>query len=155
MLNQVNLIGRLGQKPELATTQGGVTLAKFSLATTESWTDRNSGQRQERTEWHRLVLFGRLAEIAVQYLEKGDLAYFSGKLQTQEWEKDGIKRYTTEVVVSDMKMLGQSQRQGQQPQGARPQQRTAHQAPTQHQARQAQAPQPSQNFDGFDDDIPF
>lgn len=114
MLNQVNLIGRVGQKPELATTQGGVTLAKFSLATTESWTDRNSGQRQERTEWHRLVLFGRVAEIAVQYLNKGDLAYFSGKLQTQEWEKDGVKRYTTEVVVSDMKMLGQSQHQGQQ-----------------------------------------
>lgn len=141
MLNEVRLIGRLGQKPELFTTQTGTTIVKFSLATTENWTDRNSGQRQEKTEWHRLVLFGKVAEIAAQYLDKGDLAYFSGKLQTQDWEKDGVKRSTTEVVVSDMKMLGGKQ------QGQQPQQQSYQQQPQQQQ--QAYQQQPAQQQQAY------
>jgi single-strand DNA-binding protein len=104
-VNKVILIGNLGSDPEVKYTPSGVPVANFSLATTESWTDRN-GERQERTEWHRLVLWRKLAEIAGQYLKKGSKLYVEGKLQTRSWEdQSGQKRYTTEVVVNDMQML--------------------------------------------------
>lgn len=157
MLNQVQLIGRLGRDPEVVTAQNGTQIAKFPLATTETWTDRNSGQRQEKTEWHRLVLFGKTAEIAARYLKKGDLAYFAGKLQTQEWEKDGIKRYTTEIIVNELKMLGgnNSPGGGQQPQGAQ-RQPAAQQQSQQAQRPQPKAQQPAAPYDDFEaDDIPF
>lgn len=104
-VNKVILIGNLGSDPELKQTPDGVPVASVSLATNESWTDR-SGEHQERTEWHRLVLWRRLGEIAGQYLKKGSRIYIEGKLQTREWQdQSGQKRYTTEVVVYDMQML--------------------------------------------------
>jgi|TARA_B100000676_G_scaffold233213_1_gene232474 single-strand DNA-binding protein len=104
-INKVMLIGNLGSDPELRFTPSGVQVANFSLATTESWTDK-SGERQERAEWHRIVLWRRLAEVAGQYLKKGSKIYIEGKLQTRSWEdQNGQKRYTTEVVANSMEML--------------------------------------------------
>ena len=104
-VNKVILIGNLGSDPEVRYTPSGVPVANFSLATTETWTDK-SGERQERTEWHRLVLWRKLAEIAGQYLKKGGKLYVEGKLQTRSWDdQSGQKRYSTEVVVNDMQML--------------------------------------------------
>ena len=105
-LNKVLLIGNLGSDPETRFTPSGAQVANFSLATSESWNDKD-GQRQERTEWHRIVLWRRLAEIAGQYLKKGSKVYIEGKLQTRSWEdQQGHKRQTTEIVASTMKMLG-------------------------------------------------
>ncbi len=106
-VNKVILIGNLGSDPEVRYTPDGVPVANFSLATSESWNDRNTGERQERTEWHRLVLWRKLAEIAGQYLKKGAKIYVEGKLQTRSWDdqQSGQKRYTTEIVVNDLQML--------------------------------------------------
>jgi single-strand DNA-binding protein len=105
-VNKVILIGRLGQDPEVRYTPNGGAVANFSLATNESWTDK-SGQKQERTEWHRIVVWGKMAEICGQYLSKGRQAFIEGKLQTREWnDKEGHKRYTTEVVAQNVQFLG-------------------------------------------------
>ncbi len=105
-VNKVILIGNLGSDPEVRYTPNGAPVANFSLATSESWNDRNTGERQERTEWHRLVLWSKLAEIAGQYLKKGAKIYVEGRLQTRSWDdQSGQKRYMTEVVVNDMQML--------------------------------------------------
>jgi single-strand DNA-binding protein len=104
-VNKVILIGNLGADPEVKYTPNGVPVANISLATSESWTDRN-GERQERTEWHRLVLWRKVAEIAGQYLKKGSKIYVEGRLQTRSWDdQSGQKRYTTEIDVRDMQML--------------------------------------------------
>ncbi len=104
-LNKAILIGNLGKDPEIRYTPSGMAVANFSLATTENWT--KDGQRESRTEWHRIVAFGRLAEICGEYLSKGKQIYVEGKIQTREWEdKDGNKRYTTEIVANQMQMLG-------------------------------------------------
>ena len=104
-VNKVILIGNLGGDPEVRYTPGGAAVANVNLATNESWTDRE-GQRQERTEWHRLVFWSKLAEIVGQYLKKGSKVYVEGRLQTRQWDdQSGQKRYTTEIVVSDMQML--------------------------------------------------
>jgi single-strand DNA-binding protein len=104
-LNKVILIGNLGKDPEIRYTPSGVAMANFSLATTESWT--KDGQKESRTEWHKIVVFRRLAEICGEYLSKGKQVYIEGKIQTREWEdKDGNKRYTTEILASQMLMLG-------------------------------------------------
>lgn len=226
-VNKVQIIGTLGRDPEMKYLPSGSAVVTVSVATDESYNDKNSGQKVEKTEWHRMTAFGKLAEIIGQYLKKGSKAYFEGKLRTNEYEKDGIKRYSTEIVVNDMMMLdgrqdtgmnansgfantapmannpsaamgqqggysqgGQPQQGGfapqnqpaQQPQGgfapqAQPQQqaqRSAQQpqqggfapqaqpqqqggfAPQGQPAQQPQAaPQPANNFDSFDDDIPF
>lgn len=105
-VNKVILVGRLGKDPELKYTQGGTPVARFSLATDESWKDQN-GEKQQRTEWHNIVAWRKLAEICGQYLSKGKLVYIEGKLQTRSWEdKEGNKRYTTEIVADNMVMLG-------------------------------------------------
>ena len=105
-INKVILIGNLGGDPELRSTPGGTSVASFTLATNESWTDKD-GAKQERTEWHRVVAWSRLAEICGQYLRKGSQVYIEGRLQTREWEdKQGNKRKTTEIVARDMQMLG-------------------------------------------------
>lgn len=105
-LNKVMLIGNLGKDPELRYTQSGTAVATFSLATNESWTDKE-GNKQDQTEWHRIVAWGKLAEICGQYLTKGNSIYLEGKLQTRSWEgSDGQTRYTTEIVMKDMVMLG-------------------------------------------------
>ena len=106
-VNKAILVGRLGRDPETRYTSGGQAVANFTLATDETFKDR-SGERQKRTEWHRIVLWGKLAEIAQQYLKKGQLVYLEGRIQTRQWEdkRDGQKRTTTEVVGNTMRMLG-------------------------------------------------
>ena len=100
-INKVILVGNLGAKPEVKYASNGNAISNLSVATSESWTDKSTGQKQERTEWHRVSLFGKLAEIAGQYLDKGSKVYVEGKLQTRKWQdQDGKDRYTTEVVVS-------------------------------------------------------
>ena len=104
-VNKVMLIGRLGQDPEVKHATTGTAVASFTIATSENWKDK-SGEKQEKTEWHKIVAFGRTAEICGEYLTKGRQVYIEGKLQTRQWDKDGEKRYTTEVVANVMQMLG-------------------------------------------------
>jgi single-strand DNA-binding protein len=106
MVNRAELIGRLGKDPEVRYTADGTMVASFSLATDESWKDKASGERKKRTDWHRISVFGRLAEICAEYLTKGSLIYLTGPIQTRSWEdKEGNKRSTTEIVGKEMKML--------------------------------------------------
>lgn len=175
-INKVILIGNLGQDPEVRFTQGGTAVANLNIATSDSWLDRNSGQRQERTDWHRVILFKKTAEIAQQYLKKGSKVYIEGRLQTHKWQdQSGQDRHTTEVVANDMQMLdsgGQQQtpQQSGYQQPPQNQQRGGHrqpppnntgyctQQPQGHRPPQGQqpygAPDPSQ-YDDFDDEIPF
>lgn len=105
-VNKVILLGRLGQDPELKYTPGGAAVCNFSVATTESWTDKQ-GQKQEKTEWHRIVVWGKLAELCNQYLAKGRQAFVEGRLQTRSWDdKDGSKRYTTEIMANTVQFIG-------------------------------------------------
>jgi single-strand DNA-binding protein len=105
-LNKVQLIGNLGRDPEVKYTQSGFAVCNFTIAASEEWKDRNSGEKKERAEWVRCVAFGKLAEICGQYLSKGKQVYVEGKLQNRSWEQDGVTKYVTEVVVNDMLMLG-------------------------------------------------
>ena len=106
-VNKVILLGRLGQDPELKYTPSGAAVCNFSLATSESWSDKNSGQKQERTEWHRVVVWGKLAELCNQYLAKGRQAFVEGRLQTRSWDdKSGQKRYTTEINATTVQFIG-------------------------------------------------
>ncbi len=110
-VNKVILIGNLGRDPEVRYTPSGVAVANFSIATSEEWKDKVSGQKQERTEWHRIVAWRRLGEICGEYLHKGSQVFIEGKLQTRSWEdRDGNKRYTTEVYATTMQMLGSPNR---------------------------------------------
>lgn len=184
-VNKVQIIGTLGRDPEMKYLPSGSAVVSVSVATDESYQDKQSGQKVEKTEWHRLTGFGKVAEIIGQYLKKGSKAYFEGKLRTNEYEKDGIKRYSTEIVINDMMMLdgrqdgqqGQSMQQPAQQGGfapqqpvQQPQQQGGFAPQSQQQTRQhpqnaarvaplAQqpqaAPQPANNFDSFSDDIPF
>lgn len=111
-VNKAILIGRLGADPELRYTPSGLAVANFRIATSEQWTNKE-GEKQERTEWHRIVAFGRLGEICGEYLVKGKQVYIEGRLQTRSWEdRDGNKRYTTEIVTSTMQMLDSANKQG-------------------------------------------
>ena len=139
-VNKVILIGNVGGDPEVKYLPNGNAVANVTLATSDSWKDKQTGQQQERTEWHRVAFFGRIAEIVGEYVRKGSKMYIEGRLQTREWEKDGVKRYTTEIVVD---MGGQMQLLDGKPEGG--QQRPQQQRP-------AQQPAPP---DAFDDDIPF
>ena len=106
-VNKVILVGRLGRDPEMKYTASGTPFCRFSMATDDSWTDKGSGERNERTEWHNIVVWDKLAEICNEYLTKGRLVYIEGSLQTREWDdKEGVKRKTTEVRARDMVMLG-------------------------------------------------
>lgn len=156
-VNKVILLGNVGGDPETRYLPNGNAVTNITLATSDSWTDKQSGQKQERTEWHRVVFFGKLAEIAGEYLRKGSQVYVEGRLQTREWEKDGVKRYTTEIVVD---MNGQMQLLGgrggnvgdEAPRAPRPAREAQPAA-----ARPAPQPaaQPAADYDSFDDDIPF
>lgn len=157
-VNKVILVGTCGQDPEVRYLPNGNAVTNLSLATSEAWTDKQTGQKVEKTEWHRVVLFGKVAEIAGEYLRKGSQCYIEGKLKTREWEKDGIKRYSTEVHVDingTMQLLGgRPDNQG----GGQQQQRQPQQQRQQPRQQQRQAPQQSQQSappDNFDDDIPF
>jgi len=105
-VNKVILVGRLGKDPEVRHLENGTPVASFSIATSESYKDRNSGERVEKTEWHNVVLWRGLAEVAEKYLHKGDQVYIEGKLQTRSWEKEGVTRYSTDIVGNNMTMLG-------------------------------------------------
>lgn len=156
-VNKVILVGNCGGDPETRYLPSGGAVSNVTLATSETWKDKNTGQPQERTEWHRVVFFNRLAEIVNEYVKKGSKLYIEGSLRTRSWEQDGVKRYATEIVANEMQMLdsrGQSaQRDNQYGQES---------APAQYGNRPREAatqPKPStptpSNFDNFDDDIPF
>ena len=139
-LNKVIIIGNLGKDPETRYAPSGDAICNITVATTETWKDKSTGEKREATEWHRVAFFGKLAEIAGKYLTKGSQVYIEGRLQTRKWQdKDGQDRYTTEIRADEMKMLG-----GKPEGGSKPQQP----APVQNR----QAAQPQQDFD---DDIPF
>ncbi|MDR2093661.1 MAG: single-stranded DNA-binding protein [Azoarcus sp.] len=168
-VNKVILIGNLGRDPETRYMPSGDALATITLATTETWKDKTSGERREATEWHRVVFFGKLAEIVAQYLKKGRQVYVEGSLRTRKWQdKDGNERYTTEIRADDMKMLGSREggggdvsasyggRDGDYPATA-PAPAPARQSPPASEAPPARAPAggDSGGFGNFDDDIPF
>lgn len=112
-INKVILIGNLGADPEVRFTPSGQAVANFRIATSESWTDKNSGQKQERTEWHRIVVWGKLGELCGEYLKKGRQCYVEGRLQTREWtDKENKKNYTTEVVANTVQFLGGNRGEG-------------------------------------------
>jgi single-strand DNA-binding protein len=164
-INKVILVGNCGQDPETRFSASGAAITNISIATSEAWKDKQTGQQQERTEWHRVVFFNRLGEIAGEYLKKGSKVYVEGSLRTRKWkDKDGADRYTTEIVGNEMQMLdsrggagdmGQQQGnyQNQNAQGAMQQQR-------QNQNQSSPNQQPAQQMapaggDDWDDDIPF
>lgn len=161
-VNKVIIMGRLGQDPEVRYAQNGNAIANLSVATSETWTDKQTGEKKEATEWHRVVLFGKIAEIAGEYLRKGSMAYFEGKLKTRKWQaQDGTDKYTTEIVVDvtgTMQLLGGKQEGGQQQQqhSGTPsqQQQQAQRQQTQQQQRTQQQPANEPPMD-FDDPIPF
>ena len=154
-VNKVILVGNLGNDPEVRYSSNGAAIANISIATTESWKDKSTGEKQEKTEWHRVVMFNRLGEIAGEYLKKGSQVYIEGRLQTRKWQdKSGQDRYTTEIVANEMQMLGG--RGGDTAGGGGAYQAPSQPAPqenTQAQPNQVAAqPAPSKDFD---DDIPF
>ena len=139
-VNKVIIVGNLGANPDTRAMPSGNSVTNVSVATSESWNDKNSGERQEKTEWHKVVFFGRLAEIADQYLKKGSQVYVEGKLQTRKWEdKEGNDRWTTEIVANQLEMLGERMSSG------------SNQPNNMDQSKS----NPSFNDEGFDDDIPF
>jgi len=149
-VNRVTIIGNLGKDPEMRTFPSGDAVANVTIATTDKWKDKQTGEPKEHTEWHRVVFNGRLAEIVGQYLRKGSQVYVEGSLRTRKWtDKDGIEKYSTEIRADQMQMLGARQdggeRQAQTPESSRPAS-----AP-----RQAAPKQASSGFDDMDDDIPF
>ena len=159
-VNKVIIVGNLGNDPELRSFQDGSQVAVISVATSESWTDKTTGQKQERTEWHRIVLRDRgnykLGQIAGQYLKKGSKVYVEGSLRTREYtDQSGVKKYVTEVIANNMQMLDSRQDSQQQGGYQQPQQYQAPQQQYQQPAQQQGMMPPAQNFDGFDDNIPF
>lgn len=165
-VNKVILVGNCGQDPEMKYLPTGTAVTNISLATSETWKDKQSGQQQERTEWHRVVFFNRLAEIVGEYVKKGSKVYVEGRLQTRKWQgQDGQDRYTTEIVASEMQMLDSRGGGGQDAgYGGGMSSRTAMAgggmaaaggAAAQHSSQQPSQQQPAPNFDDFDDDIPF
>jgi single stranded DNA-binding protein (ssb) len=149
-VNKVTLIGNLGNDPDMKALPSGSQVANLSLATTDSWRDKNSGEMQERTEWHRVVFFDRLAEICGQYLKKGSRVYVEGNLRTRSWEQDGQKRYTTEIVGREMMMLD-GRGEGAE-MSAPPVRREAPPSQPQPVAQPVSQPMPDPNID---DEIPF
>jgi len=151
-INKVILVGNLGADPETRYTANGSAITSIRIATSENWKDKNTGEQQERTEWHRVKFFGRLAEIAGEYLKKGSQVYVEGKLRTEEYEKEGIKRYSTDIIADEMQMLGSRGEGGMTGSSSRNQSERA--PPRGPQPAPAQTPSPA--HDSFDDDdIPF
>lgn len=142
-LNQCNFIGRLGKDVEIKYMPSGSAVAEFSIAVGEQWKDKNSGEKQERTEWVNITAFGKLAEICGEYLKKGSQVLISGKLHTDKWEKEGVTHYKTKIIANQMQMLG----------GRPNNQSTA--KPAAHQSKPESNNQSAPADDGFNDDIPF
>ena len=157
-VNKVILVGNLGRDPEVRYSAEGAAICNISIATTSQWKDRTTGERREETEWHRVVFYNRLAEIAGEYLRKGRPVYVEGRLRTRKWTgQDGQERFTTEIIAEQMQMLGgrdgESQQPNSPPQG---QQRNGYAEATGRGQQQRQAPPPSSgNLADMDDDIPF
>jgi single-strand DNA-binding protein len=160
-VNKVILVGNLGRDPEVRYMPNGEAVCNFSIATTENWKDK-SGVKQEKTEWHNIVMYRRLAEIAGEYLKKGRPVYIEGRLQTRKWEKDGVTRYSTEIIGDQMQMLGSKEGGGASYDGDQSAPDDFNQAPP----RESSASKPASQqapasagggaaFDHFDDDIPF
>ena len=140
-INKVIIVGNLGADPDSRAMPSGNAVTNISVATSESWNDRDTGEKQEKTEWHRVVFFNRLAEIAAQYLKKGSQVYVEGKLQTRKWEdKEGNERWTTEVVANQMQMLGD---------------RMSNDMSNDNASSSQSTPDNDFSTDEFDDDIPF
>jgi len=164
-VNKVILVGNLGKDPEVRYTPGGSAVANVTIATSDQWKDKQTGEQQERTEWHRVVFFNRLAEVVAEYVKKGQQIYVEGRIQTRKWQdQSGQDRWTTEIVANEMQMLGGRSGGGggggsgaggfdQGMDQSTPQQRQAPQA--QGGGQQANAPAQGGAFDDFDDDIPF
>ncbi len=151
-INKVILVGNLGQDPETRYTPSGMAIANITVATSDSWKDKQTGEPQERTEWHRVVFFNRLAEIVGEYLRKGSQVYIEGRLQTRKWQdQSGQDRYTTEIVANDMQMLGSRNQGG----GAPPPTDYNQSRPASKPAAKRDAPPSPAEPDDFDDDIPF
>ena len=155
-VNKVILLGNLGADPETRYTASGSAVTNIRMATTDTWRDRQSGEQQERTEWHRVVFFGRLAEIAAEYLRKGRQCYIEGRIQTRKWQgQDGQDRYTTEIVASDMQLLGgRGADAGGPPTGRRDEDSGSAWPAGGSTGTQPAAPRRGPS-DDFDDDIPF
>ena len=136
-VNKVILVGNLGNDPETRYMPSGSAVTNLSVATNESWKDKQTGEQKDRTEWHKVAMFGRLAEIAAEYLRKGSQVYIEGKLRTRKYDKDGQTHYSTEIIADQMQMLGSRQGQSQSAPSSQP------------------AAPPPPNSDDFDDDIPF
>lgn len=168
-VNKVTLIGNLGKDPEVRYSASGAAMASVAIATSRNWKDKTTGERQEETEWHRVVFYDRLAEIAGEYLKKGKSVYIEGRLKTRKWtDKEGVEKYTTEIIANEMTMLGSREGGdegggggggggGYGGEGGGSQRATAARQPA---SRPASAPQKpaaksSTGFDGMDDDIPF
>ena len=165
-VNKVILIGNLGKDPEVRYMPSGAAICNITLATSRNWKDKTTGERQEETEWHRVVFFERMAEVAGEYLKKGKSVYIEGRLKTRKWtDKEGVEKYTTEVMADRMEMLGSREgggssagagsgdEAGEAPQRSAPAQRSAPPARTAPAAKPA--PKSSTGFDDMDDDIPF
>ncbi|MBK1646874.1 single-stranded DNA-binding protein [Thiocapsa imhoffii] len=155
-INKVILVGNLGADPEIRSTQSGDTVATLRIATSETWRDKQTGERMERTEWHRVILWRRLGEIAGQYLRKGSKVYIEGKLQTRKWtDQSGQDRYTTEIQGNELQMLD-SRGSGEGDTTERPRESASYnrstESPRAQAPAQSRAPEPHQDFD---DDIPF
>lgn len=144
-LNKVLIIGHLGKDPESRFLPSGAAVCNFSVATTEGWKDKKTGEKQEKTEWHNIVAHGRTAEVCGEYLKKGSKVYIEGRLQTRKWQdkQTGADRYTTEIVADQMQMLGGKQESRQES------------APAQQRQAPAQSARPANSFDEFESDLPF
>jgi single-strand DNA-binding protein len=152
-VNKVIVVGNLGQEPEVRYMPSGGAVTNISVATSESWKDKESGESTERTEWHRIVFFNRLAEIAGEYLKKGSKVFIEGSLRTRKWEdKDGQNRYTTEIVAKEMQMLDSKGGSANFDGGNSP---SSSNSPSNNKPSSAPANKPAADVNDFDDDIPF
>jgi single-strand DNA-binding protein len=149
-VNKVIIVGNLGRDPETRYMPSGDALTNIAVATTDKWKDKATGEQKEATEWHRVAFFGKLAEIAGQYLKKGSQVYVEGRLRTRKWQdKDGVDKYSTEIIADTMQMLGSRQGMG----GASQEEGAAQKSGAASQSKPAAKPAP--NFSDMDDDIPF
>ena len=161
-VNKVTLIGNLGRDPEVRYAPSGSAICNVTIATSRQWKNKDSGERQEETEWHRVVFYDRLAEIAGEYLKKGKSVYIEGRLKTRKWtDKDGVEKYTTEIIANEMTMLGSREGggsggdSGADEGGGYTSQRPQRSAPAARPAATKPAAKSSTGFDDMDDDIPF
>ena len=154
-VNKVILVGNVGTDPETRYMPNGNAVTNITLATSETWKDKNTGQQQERTEWHRITFYQRLAEIVAEYVRKGSKLYVEGRLQTRSWEQDGVKRYATDIIANEMQMLDSKGSGGAGSSDGYSQSANRQGAPAGQTATAGEQSPPANDFDSFDDDIPF